>query len=162
MDYKQYDSRWGKTMYSSRNNPSDTIRSSGCGPTALANIVATWYDQNITPVQTCAMAVTNGFRTASSGTSRAFFAWAAAKYKCSKFIKTYSTDEVIAALKKGALVVALLGPGYWTGGGHYITCWKYDAANDRIYANDPGSSTRKYSSAKIFREQRKEYFIFFK
>ena len=162
VDYKQYDARWRNVMYSNHNDPAQTIKNSGCGPTALANILARWYGVAITPVQVAQMAVEGGYRTYSSGTARAFFDWAAKKFECSKFERTTSTAKVENALSAGAYVIALMGKGYWTGGGHYITCWKYDASLDRIYANDPASSTRKYASASSFDKERKEYFIFFK
>ena len=65
-----------------------------------------------------------------------------------------------AALKNGAFVVASMGPGYWTSGGHYICLWKTD--DTYMYANDPASSTRKKQKLKAFEEQRKQFFIFYK
>jgi hypothetical protein len=117
-------------------------------------------DATITPVETCAMAVANGFRTDNDGTSQAFFPWIAKKYKFSRFFTTTSTAEAIKALQSGAYVVALMGKGYWTKDGHYITLWKYAGGN--IYANDPASSLRKYASAKVFEDQSRKYFVFFK
>lgn len=162
VDYKQGDPRWGSKMYSNHGDPKQTIKNSGCGPSVVADIVATWYDSKITPVEMCKLAVDNGFCTYNDGTARTFFKFVADKYKSSKYIRTTDTDAVISALKQGAYVVALMGKGYWTGGGHYICLWKYEASTNRIYACDPGSSVRKYSSVDIFRTQRKEYFIYFK
>jgi peptidoglycan hydrolase-like protein with peptidoglycan-binding domain len=162
VDYKQFDARWRYVMFSNHGDATQTIKSSGCGPTAMADILATWFDPAITPVETCKMAVDGGFRTYSSGTTYAFFDWIAGKYPFSKYGQTAYTDVAIDALKKGALVIAVMGPGYWTKQGHYICLWKYDAATDRIYACDPGSSTRTYSSATIFRNESKRYFVFYR
>jgi peptidoglycan hydrolase-like protein with peptidoglycan-binding domain len=162
IDYKQYDPRWGGKMYSSHGDKNQTIRGSGCGPTAMANILATWFNRAITPVEVCAMAVKNKFRTYASGTSRAFFDWIAKQYAFTGYRRTFNADEVLTALENGAYVVGLFGPKFWTGGGHYITLWKYDRANDRVYANDPGSSRRTYCSTKILRTERKEFFIFYR
>ena len=41
IDYKQGDSRWGSKMYSSHNDKSQTMKNSACGPTSMADIVAT-------------------------------------------------------------------------------------------------------------------------
>jgi hypothetical protein len=160
VNYKQFDKRWAATKYSSCGNKTQTIKSSGCGPAAMADILAAKFDSAITPVETCKMALEHGYRTKSSGTSRAFFDWIAKQYPFKDYRRTYSTDEVIAALKKGAWVIALMGPGHWTSDGHYICCYAYDAKKDYISVCDPGSSIRAGSSADIFRKQRKEFFIF--
>jgi peptidoglycan hydrolase-like protein with peptidoglycan-binding domain len=160
VDLKQYDKRWAKTVYSNHGDKAQTIKSSGCGPTATADILATLVDATITPVETCAMAVANGFRTDNDGTAQNFFPWIAKKYKFSRYYETTSTAEAIKALQSGAYVVALMGKGYWTKDGHYITLWKYAGGN--IYANDPASSLRKYASVKVFEDQSRKYFVFFK
>ena len=75
VDYKQYDSRWGSVIYTMNNTYSkkQTIKSSGCGPTSMADIVATWWDKNITPKELCALSVKHGYRTQNSGTAWSFF-----------------------------------------------------------------------------------------
>lgn len=160
VDYKQYDSRWARVMYSSHGDKAQTIKSSGCGPTALANIVATWYDATVTPVETCALATLWGHRTYNDGTSRAFFDRAAKYWPFEAYSRTTSTDKAMDALRRGALVIALMGPGYWTKGGHYITLWQCDG--DTLYACDPASSSRTSSSVAIFRAQAREYFVFWR
>ena len=49
VDYKQGDSRWGSKMYSSYGNKSQTMANSACGPTAMADVVATLKDSSIIP-----------------------------------------------------------------------------------------------------------------
>ena len=49
VDYKQYDSKWAKKMYSSHGDKSQTMKNSACGPTAMADIVATLIDSKVTP-----------------------------------------------------------------------------------------------------------------
>ena len=160
VDYKQYDSRWGSKMYSNHGDKSQTIKSSGCGPTALADIVASWFDSDFTPVQACDLAVQWGCRTNNDGTAHSFFAQSAQHWPFSGYRTTTTTTEAIEAIKAGCLVVALMGKGYWTNGGHYICLWKYDPVKDELYANDPASPDRKKASAKIFRDQSKRYFIY--
>ncbi len=160
VDFKQYDRRWAGVMFSNHKDPKQTIKSSGCGPTATADVLATWFDAAITPVQTCQMAVANRFRTSEDGTSQKFFPWIAKQFNFSRYYSTHSTDEAIKALRDGAYVIALMGPDFWTKGGHYICCWKADSKY--IYANDPGSSLRKYASIDIFRKQSRAYFVFYK
>ena len=119
INYKQYDSRWGSVIYTKNNtyNKSQTIKSSGCGPTSMADILATWFNKDITPVETCKMSVDNGFRTSSSGTSWDFFGWVAKKYPFSKFVQTSSFVTMQACLAAGGLVVVSFRPSKWTKGG---------------------------------------------
>lgn len=160
VDYKQADKRWGKVVYTACGNKSQTIANSGCGPTSMADIIATWVDRKITPVEMCQYAVKHGFRTRSSGTAWGFFKSIAKAYGFTGFIQTKSMATARTALKNGAFVVASMGPGYWTKGGHYICLWKTDDVY--MYANDPASNTRKRQKLKAFEEQRKQFFIFYR
>lgn len=160
VDYKQYDSRWKSKPYTSTGSSKQTIGSSGCGPTSMADIMATWIDKALTPVEMCAYALKHGFRTANSGTAWAFFKSVAETYGFTGFVQTKSMATARAAIKNGAFVVASMGPGYWTKGGHYICLWKTD--DTYMYANDPASGTRKKQKLAAFEEQRKQFFIFYK
>lgn len=164
VDYKQYDSKWASVVYTKNNkyNKSQTIKNSGCGPTAMADIVATWWDKNVTPVTLAALSVANGYRTENSGTAWGFFKFCANKYGASKFIQTSSYTTAVNALKDGAYVVASMGPGLYTKGGHYICWWKTDGTYN--YVNDPASaaSSRAKSACKIIKTQAKQFFIFYK
>ena len=102
VDYKQGDKRWNKKPYTITGNSSQTIGSSGCGPTSMADIMATWIDKNITPVEMCAYALAHGFRTKNSGTAWDFFKSIAVAYGFSKFVQTKSMATARAALKEGA------------------------------------------------------------
>ena len=160
VDYKQYDARWGSVAYSAVGNASQTIRSSGCGPTAMADILATWVDGRITPRETAKWALEHGYRTPANGTAWEFFGAIAKAYGFARFTQTKSMAAARSALREGALVVASMGPGYWTKGGHYICLWKADDAY--MYANDPASSVRKKQKLAAFEKQRKQFFIFWK
>lgn len=160
VDYKQFDSRWKSKPYTATGNKKQTIGSSGCGPTSMADIVATWIDKAQTPVELCKYSLDHGFRTKNDGTAWGFFKSVAAAYGFGKFVQTKSMATARAALKAGALVVASMGPGYWTSGGHFICLWKTDDVY--MYANDPASSTRKRQKLAAFEEQRKQFFIFYR
>ena len=160
VDYKQGDSRWGKVVYTSCGNKKQTIANSGCGPTSMADIQATWVDAKITPVEMCDYAVKHGYRTKSNGTAWEFFKSIANAYGYTGFVQTKSMATARAAIKNGAFVVASMGPGYWTSGGHYMCLWKTD--DTYMYANDPASKTRKKQKLAAFEEQRKQFFIFYK
>lgn len=119
VDYKQYDSKWGKIVYTRNNtyNKSQTISNSGCGTTAAADIIATWWDKSITPKETSAWSVANGFRTKNSGTSWDYFKWVAQKYGASKFVQTTSFATMQGCLADGGYVVVSFRPSKWTKGG---------------------------------------------
>lgn len=159
VDYKQYDSRWSKIPYTSTGNKSQTIGSSGCGPTACADVLATLVSEKITPVSVAQYFVSAGFRTPNQGTSWAAFPWAAKKYGlvCKQ---TSSIDTAKKYLASGGYVVCSMSNGYWTTGGHYICAWKYD--DNYMYANDPASAKRTKQTLTQFAKECKQYFCFVK
>lgn len=164
IDYKQYDSRWSSVIYTKNNtyNKSQTIKSSGCGPTAMADIVATWWDTSVTPVAMASLSVANGYRTTNSGTAWGFFKFIAQKYKASKFIQTSNYSTALNAIENGALIICSMGPGLYTTGGHYILWWKTDGTYN--YVNDPASASSSKSKSKvnIIKTQAKQFFIFYR
>ncbi len=159
VDYKQYDARWAGKMYSSHGDASQTIRSSGCGPTALADVVATLIDANVTPPELSEKALYWGDRTRANGTAWSFFAHAAKEYPFGGYEKTSSLRGLEKCLDAGGLVVASMGKGYWTKGGHFICVWKYDGAY--VYACDPASKSRTKQKTESFMAERKMFFCFY-
>lgn len=159
LDFKQYDSKWATKMYSSIGKSSQTMKSSACGPTAAADVVATLKDASVTPWTLAQIAMKKGYRTASNGTAWSFFKYIANLYGFSKFIQTSSLSTMKACIDAGGYVVCSMGPGYWTSAGHYICAWKYDGTY--IYANDPASSKRTKQNQTDFLKQRKQYFCFY-
>lgn len=158
-DFKQYDSKWAKKMYSSINDSDQTMKTSGCGPTAAADVIATLKDADITPWDLAQLYMKQGFRTKSNGTSWSAFKWTANKYGFSKFAQSSSLSTLKACIDAGGYVVCCMGPGYWTSGGHYICAWKYE--NGYIYCNDPASAKRTKQKESDFSKQRKAFFCFY-
>lgn len=158
VDYKQGDKRWAGVMYSNHNDKKQTIKSSGCGPTAMADIVATVKDPKITPVEMAEFALKKGCRTDSSGTAWSYFPKVADEYGFARYKKCSSLADLKECLDTGGYIVASMGKGYWTTGGHYICVWKYDGTY--IYANDPASAKRTKQKITDFMKQRKAFFCF--
>jgi len=156
-DFKQYSSKWGSKMYSSRGNPTQTMKKAGCGPTAAADVVYDLADKSVTPYTLALLFVEKGFRLDGQGTKPVCFKWTAKKYGL-KFKKLAGLEEVVSCLDKGGLVVAHMGKGYWTNGGHYICLWAYK--DGYLYACDPGSSKRKKQEAKALKKQCKGFYGF--
>lgn len=159
VDYKQGDSRWGSKMYSSTGNKKQTMANSGCGPTAMADVVATLKESSVTPYTLAELSVANGHRSASGGTAWSFFPFIQERYGFSKLIESSTLASLKACLDAGGYVVCSMGPGYWTKGGHFICAWKYD--DTYIYCNDPASKTRKKQKQSAFLKERKRFFCFY-
>ena len=131
-------------MYSSINDPTQTIGSSGCGTTCAAMVIDTLRHNGITPVETSAWSVKHGFRTVSQGTDWAYFVPQLAEYGIPAH-QTWQQDEVANALDNGYMVIGRAKKGLWTSSGHYILAWKLD--NNKIYINDPNSTKSARSVA---------------
>ena len=157
IDYKQFDSRWGSMMFSSTGDPSQTYKSSACGPTSAADVVWSLRNNTVTPVTLGTMCVENGHRTADNGTAWAFFPFIASVYGMSCQATT-NMSTLKEGLANGGLAVCSMSKGYWTTGGHYICVWKYDGST--VYANDPGSNDRKSQNGTSFKNEMRNMWIF--
>lgn len=167
--YMQTDPRWGDKPYTIDGDKDETIGHSGCGPTCMAMIIATWLDPGITPVQTCKLAIEMADRTANDGTEWEYFKHMAARYNL-PFKQAGNFKDVLTAIQAGALVVCSMGRkssterGYFTTGGHYILAWGVDP-NGNILVNDPISKIRtdKPAPKSVFQgPEFKQAFIFYK
>ena len=159
VDYKQGAKPWGPMMYSSHGDTKQTMANSGCGPTAMADVVATLKDKSINPYDLAELAMAWGDRSYSNGTDWTFFPHIADYYKFSKLVESKNIDALKACLNAGGYVVASMGKGYWTTQGHYICVWKYDTKY--IYANDPAGSKRTKQAIGDFMTERKRFFCFY-
>ena len=166
VSYLQTDPRWGSLDYSAPGEKT-TIAASGCGPTAMAMVLATWADPSVNPKTECAWALAHGYKAPRQGTYYGYFEPAGARYGlrvtrlnyASLYGKSTSAYHAQArdALDRGELVIACMGPGNWTRSGHYVLVWKIEG--DTIYINDPASTkaARTKGSYSLFRQQVKYY-----
>ena len=72
VSYLQTDPRWAKKDYSAKGEKT-TIGASGCGPTAMAMVLATWADPAVTPETECAWALSHGYKAPNQGTYYGYF-----------------------------------------------------------------------------------------
>lgn len=168
VDYKQYDSKWGALPYAV-DGESSTIKSAGCGPTALANVLAAIVSPYIDPVTLASWARMKNYKVKASGTSYSFFVPCAAAYGVNvRRINTTniygkSTSQyhaqILAELQAGNWVIACMGKGNWTNSGHYVTVYGFQGGN--VYINDPGSSKagRACNTWELFKSQVKFYWV---
>lgn len=162
VDFKQNDPKWTHVIYSISNSKSQTIGNSGCGPTALSNVIYSLNkDKSITPVKACEYAIKNGARRGSGGTDMEILAPKAKKdFGFSRMIETKSLHLVKHCIDDGGYVVVGVGKGYFTSGGHYMTVWGYDSKN--IYLDNPISKIKNKREIKKFTPEVKYYFCFYK
>ena len=168
VSYLQTDPRWRDKSYSARGEAT-TIGASGCGPTAMAMVLATWADPAVTPATECAWALAHGYKAPHQGTYYGYFVPAAARYGLVCRQRNGSTlygnaastvhDAIRRAVEAGDLAIACMGPGNWTRSGHYVLVWGFDG--DRVLINDPASTKagRIRGDWALFRKQVKFYWI---
>lgn len=126
--YSQIDSRWKNHPYTSTGNPSQTIGSSGCGPTSAAMVVTT-IKGTITPPEMGDLYVKYGFRSADNGTYFSAFRWTADTFGID-YLETYRLNEVVDLLRSNHLVIASCGNGLFTTRGTFYSIswnrWRYN------------------------------------
>lgn len=129
--YSQIDGRWKNKMYSSTNNSSQTIGSSGCGPTSAAMIV-TACKGAITPDKMANLFVQYGYRSAGDGTYWSAFRAIADEFDI-EYNETYSFDTAVNLLRNNNYVVVSVGSGLFTTGGHFIVLVGIDGDTIKVY-----------------------------
>lgn len=146
--YNQGEEPWASLPYGGSN-----IRSSGCGPTALAIVISTLTGEAVTPELTGRFAISGGHYVKGKGTSHAFPAAAAVHWGLSVVrVKRERMNEVVKGLKEGKMAVVICAENTISGSsGHYIVL---TGVTDSGYLTiaDPGSRTRTgnlYSAATI-------------
>ncbi len=154
--YMQTDPRWSSGNYSAKGEHK-TIGSSGCGITCSAMVIATLSDKSVTPRDTADWSMAHGYKICNQGTAYSYFVPQFKKYNidCSQ-LNSYTLyhkpnsaihAQVVDELKKGNLVIACMGPGNWTNGGHYILAYNIKGSN--VYINDSNSKKESRLVANI-------------
>ena len=166
--YLQTDPKWSGLDYSAPGEHT-TIGASGCGPTAMAMVLATWADPDVNPKTECAWALKNGFKAPFSGTYYGYFEPAGARYGLEVTRLNYSNiygnatsayhAQARDALDRGDLVIACMGKGNWTSSGHYVLVYAIEAGT--VFINDPASTkvARTKGSYELFKKQVKYYWV---
>lgn len=159
--YSQADSRWGSVLYTAHNDRSQTIKSSGCGPTSAAMVISA-SKGIITPPTVARLFVDNGYRTRNNGTAWAAWSFVADYFDFDFYKSTSSYSTMISYLKTDKnkdgvsdyFVVASCGYGLFTTGGHYIALMGDEGGKIKVY--DPylyygkfTTSSRKTAGVKV-------------
>lgn len=166
VDYKQYDSKWGGLPYALPGE-NGTIKTSGCGPTTIADVLASIVSPYIDPVTCASWARANGYKAFNAGTYYSYFVPQAAAYGVkvkqlnlsSIYGKTNHSahDVALSELMKGNWLIACMGKGNWTKSGHFVLAYGYK--DGKVYINDPASTkaNRACNSWELFKSQVKVY-----
>lgn len=120
--YSQLDSRWGKQNYTSSGNSSQTIASSGCGPTSSAMLI-TAERGTITPDYMSQLFVANGFRSANNGTYWSAYSWLADTFNLD-YTQTTLFSNADDYFDNNHYIIVACGNGLFTTGRTlYIHLW---------------------------------------
>ena len=130
--FNQTDSIW--------NNNNLSLRSAGCGPTAVAVCISNLTHKFVSPVTVAGWAKKEGYYSSSGSLHSAIPAMASHwNLQCRGLYK--NEKEIERALRSGHMVVGLMGPGYFTKKGHFIVLVAIDD-NDQVTVADVGSRQR--------------------
>lgn len=130
--FNQTDSAWNQNGY--------CIAKAGCGPTSMAVVITSLTGKWVTPLDTAIWGYQHGFYSRAGSAHEMIPAMAAAYgLKCQGVGTDY--NAIKKALKAGKPVVCLMGPGYFTRGGHFMVLVAIDK-NDCVTVADVGSRTR--------------------
>lgn len=130
--FNQTDSAWNQNGY--------CIAKAGCGPTSMAVVITSLTGKWVTPLDTAIWGYQHGFYSRAGSAHEMIPAMAAAYgLKCQGAGTDY--NAIKKALKEGKPVVCLMGPGYFTRGGHFMVLVAIDK-NDCVTVADVGSRTR--------------------
>ena len=141
--YNQTDSRWRNHQYSSVGDSSQTIGTSGCGPTSTAMIV-TAIRGTITPPEMGDLFVQYGYRSANSGTYWSAFRWVADVFDIG-YQECSNLDTAINLVRNNNYVIVSVGNGLFTTGGHFIVIVGIDGDTLKIY--DPYLYSGKFDTS---------------
>lgn len=139
--YNQTADLWAEGLYGT-----DSISGYGCGPTAMAMVVSTLTGTPIDPVQMSQHCVDNGYWARRQGSYRTIVQGVAEDFGLvCESLSLEDQDDISRRLATGQLVVALMGPGHFTNGGHFIVL-RGVTLDGSILVADPASSDRSLTT----------------
>ena len=114
--YCQSDEEWARQKFGS-----DPIGPYGCGPTAMAMVVASMTDTETDPAVMAAWAAQHGYWARGSGSYHSIVQGTARAFGLeAEPLTEWTPEELRRALGGGNMAVALVGPGHFTSAGHFI------------------------------------------
>lgn len=158
--YNQHDSHWGSYLYGGK----DSISKYGCGPTTAAMIVSAFGNVNgsITPKEMANWSAAYGYYAPKSGSYHDYIPAVLSAFDL--IVDSVSAENRTPAgiadlLNNGHILVALMGKGALTNGGHFIIITKQNP-NGTVSIADPNSypnTQKEWDPAQLMRELKKNY-----
>ena len=137
----QWDERWGYQEYGD-----GPMGYTGCGPTCLsmASVYLTGRDK-WNPSRVADMAVKEGYMLKNHGSSWKLISEGCEKVGLNAEVLPLVKGTMVDRLDRGDLIILALGPGDFTGSGHFVLVTGYEEGGFRIH--DPN---RRETSGKLW------------
>ena len=135
--FNQGESPWAEASFGP-----DSVKGFGCGPTAMSMVVSTLGPELVDPAQMAQTAYELGYCAPGSGSYLSIVEGLAQHFgleahSCGEL----SADDLYQRLATGQLLIALMGPGHFTSGGHFIVL-RGATLTGQILVADPNSRER--------------------
>jgi hypothetical protein len=135
--YNQTDARWGNLPYGNT-----TIYDGACGPTSLAMVVSGLTNQKITPDVMADWSYRNGHRAEGQGSYWSLMTEGGKYHGLNvESVSRKDPNSIVKALSEGHPVIASMGKGHFTRGGHFIVL-RGITADGKILVHDSASVAR--------------------
>lgn len=116
-----------------------SIASDGCGPTSLAMVLTHLLGREVSPLETAEKG--HGKYTCADGTYWSYFGDMADEYNVNCTQMSTNKENITKNLNDGKTMIAIMGPGHFTSGGHFIVLKGLDE-NGKVIVADPNSEER--------------------
>lgn len=156
-NFKQYDTRWADGKYNAKSGETGkTIKSSGCGATAIAD----FFGGSIDPLCIASWLANNGYKAPNQGTSYDGISKAISHFGGSSirlnFKNNYGTmnlaSSMISYLQCGCKLICCMGKGHWTNSGHFVVVDRIEEVLDNsiFIILDPASDSPARARSDIY------------
>ena len=139
----QIDNRWKDYPYTVTNNKNQTIGKSGCGVATAAMIINSIVG-NVSVTELADVFVKYGYRSPNNGTY-----WSANRAIADEFNIEYQETSnfsvMLEKIRNNNYIIASVGNGLFTTGGHYVMIYGIDGNNLKIY--DPYLYSGKFETS---------------
>ena len=134
--FNQLDQRYANQPYGT-----DNIGGYGCGPTSMSIVVSSLTDDIVDPTAMAKWAYEHGGWCKGQGSYHSLIPNAAKAWGLNvEGCRASEPQRIIDALSNGKLVVAIMSPGHFTTGGHFIVL--RGVKDGKILVADPASTSR--------------------
>lgn len=148
--FLQWDKRWGYEKYGGV-AAEDMMGLSGCGPTALSMVaVALTGNLDLHPLAVAELSQQGGHYSPGSGTSWSLMTEGSRELGLTCREVPLHEGSMVSALDSGELLIASVGPGYFTEKGHFIVLCGWDGEAFEIRdPNSKANTAKRWSYSRL-------------